>query len=263
MSFLKEPLTLGMDPFSEERISIHKKILSKKRMIRDVFNEFHFEMLRLASKHFVISKGEIELGAGVYPVKNTKPGVLATDILPASHLDRTLDAQNMDLKDESISVIYGQNCFHHFPEPELFFKEISRVLTPSGGVVLIEPHYGFFANFIYKRLFSVEGFDKKCQNWHFLPNDLPNQALGYICFIRDRAKFDQLFPSLEIVEVKPALNWMRYLLSGGLNFRQLLPNFTIPILKLLETLMMPLASQLGLHCYYVIKKKTYALAGKI
>jgi SAM-dependent methyltransferase len=256
MKFLKESLTIGMDPFSEERIAIHKTILARKRMIREVFTEFHTSMLQLTAKFLTTEKFKIELGAGVYPIKNSDPSVLATDILPASHLDRVLDAQNLDLPDNSVAVLYGQNCFHHFPQPELFFKEAARVLVPGGGIVLIEPHYGFLAAMIYKRLFSVEGYDRSYPSWSHLPNDLPNQALSYICFIRDAKKFESLFPSLEVVEVIPATNWMRYLISGGLNFKQLLPNFFIPIIRLSERILSPFASQLALHTYFIIRKRS-------
>lgn len=255
MNFIKEPLTIGMDPASEERIIIHKNILAKKLMIKDVFNEFHKTMIELAQKHFKISNDEIELGAGVYPLKNSKTGILATDIVPASHLDRVLDAQNLDIEDEKVSVIYGQNCFHHFPQPELFFKEALRVLSNEGGIILIEPHHGFFANFLYKKLFTSEGYDKNSIDWHFLNRDLPNQALSYICFVRDNKKFNELFPNLEVVEVRPATNWLRYLLSGGLNFKQLVPNSAIPLLRFFEFMLKPFSKQLALHCYFVIRKR--------
>jgi hypothetical protein len=52
-----------------------------------------------------------------------------------------------------------------------------------------------------------------------------NQALSYIVFERDRERFERLFPDLEIVEQSWIANYPRYLLSGGLNFRQLLPTF--------------------------------------
>ncbi len=255
MNFIKEPLTIGMEPFSIDRIAIHQKILNKKSMIKNVFKEFHITMLDFASQNLSLAGDEVELGAGVFPIKNTKHKVLATDILPAPHLDRTLDAQNLDLKSESISVIYGQNCFHHFPQPELFFHEASRVLKNGGGIVLIEPHFGFLSNLIYKKLFSVEGYDRNSPHWLHLENDLPNQALGYLCFVRDRTKFEAKFPKLEIVQVKPAQNWIRYLLSGGLNFRQIVPDFAVPIVKFMETILKPFAPLLALHCYFVIRKK--------
>lgn len=255
MDFIKEPLTIGMDPFSEERITIHLKILSKKRMIREVFKEFQKTMLNYAEKYLDSQHTEVELGAGVFPLKNSRPSILATDILPAPHLDRVLDAQNLDLKTNSVSVLYGQNCFHHFPQPELFFAEATRVLVPNGGIILIEPHYGFLSNLIYKRLFSVEGYSRENQDWYHLKGNLPNQALSYLCFIRDNKKFREQFPELEVVKIEPANNWIRYLLSGGLNFKQLFPDFTIPILKGIEFVLKPLDTWLALHCYFVIKKK--------
>ncbi len=244
-----------MDVFSEERFNVHRQILNRKNMIREVFVEFHRQMFAFANQYLNVGKPEIELGAGVFPLKNTRSQVLATDIISAAHLDRTLDAQNLELPDNSVSVIYGQNCFHHFPQPELFFKEATRVLIPRGGFILIEPHFGFFANIIYKRLFAQEGYDKSSPNWNYLKNDLPNQAVSFLTFVRDRKRFESLFPELEIVKIYPSPNWMRYLLSGGLNFKQLVPNFAIPIIKVGEWLLKPLAGALALHCYFVVRKK--------
>ena len=83
-----------------------------------------------------------------------------------------------------------------------------------------------------------------------------NQALSYIIFVRDRKTFEAEFPGLEIVKVAPLHNYLRYFLSGGLNFKQLLPDFMIPVLRGLETLLQPVAYVTGLHHQIVIRKKS-------
>ena len=93
------------------------------------------------------------------------PDVLATDVVPGPHLDRVLDAENMNLPDGSVRVIYGQNCFHHFPHPDRFFSELDRVLALGGGVILLEPYYGPFATFLFKRFFKTECFDNEFPLW--------------------------------------------------------------------------------------------------
>jgi len=52
-----------------------------------------------------------------------------------------------------------------------------------------------------------------------------NQALSYIVFKRDVHLFLKKYPQLELVEQKVFSNYLRYLLSGGLNFRQILPSY--------------------------------------
>jgi hypothetical protein len=51
------------------------------------------------------------------------------------------------------------------------------------------------------------------------------------------------------------LNALRYLISGGLNFRQLLPSVFEPVLRALEYASKPLAHHLSLHQVIVIRKR--------
>ena len=241
-----------------ERFQIHREALRSKKIMRGVFRDFHKQILDLDQEYFGATEGlRIELGCGVAPIKENFPFVLATDIIDAPHLDRLLDAQSMDLPDSSVRALYCQNSFHHFPRPELFLQEALRVLRIGGGVILIEPYHGRFASIIYPRLFTTEVFDKRISDWE-RPNAGPmtdaNQALSYIVYIRDKERFRGLFPELDIVHVQPLSNWLRYLLSGGLNFRQLVPDWTARPLQLTERTISPLAGTLALHYVIVLRK---------
>lgn len=257
ISYLTHPLVKDIDISGDERMIAHKKILTEKKMLQSVFGEFHRLFKSLADKHLTAVGSEVELGAGVSPIRDTYPDVIASDISHAAHLDLVLDAQNMNLDNESIAVIYGQNCFHHFPDPDLFFDELERVLITGGGCILLDPYYGPFANFIFKRLFKTEGFDRDYPEW-ITPQGPPmfgaNQALSYIVFVRDVAEFKRKHPSLEIVHRKQVNNYLRYLLSGGLNFRKLLPDALTKPLQIIETLLYPISYFLALHHVIVIKK---------
>ena len=248
-----------IDDNVDGRIAAHHATIAKKPMIAEVFREIHQLFLTLDRQFFGQVPGlRVELGAGVYPVKLSDPAVLATDVVPAPALDRILNAEAMELTDASVRAFYLQNCFHHFPHPERFFAELQRTLTVGGGAILIEPANGWLAGLIYPRLFKSEGYDKKMPGWHAAidgPMHGANQALSDIVFRRDRAQFTAQFPDLEIVYEAPLPNYVRYLVSGGLNFPQLLPTFTIPALKLLERLLMPLHRVLALHHVIVLRKR--------
>jgi SAM-dependent methyltransferase len=257
-NFLQAPEVSQVDVDSSTRLNSHKVVLQRKPMLQEVFRELHWLFLDLDRRYFRSTGGmRVELGAGVAPVRDTDPGVLATDIVESPDLDRVLDAQAMDLPDTSVHAFYGQNCFHHFPEPASFFNEVLRVVKPGGGIILIEPYHGLFASFLFKRLFRTEGFDKSMPGWN-VPMDGPmngaNQALSYVVFDRDRALFAERYPQLEIVHQAPLTNYVRYLVSGGLNFRQLAPNFLIPVLKLVEALLSPLRCHLALHHVIVVRR---------
>jgi SAM-dependent methyltransferase len=256
---LRDSSIENVDVDSEDRLVIHSKILARKPMLREVFTEFHHDFRRLDEK-FISAPGlKIEIGAGIAPIRDSYMDVLATDVVPGPHLDQVLDAENMDLPDGSVGVIYGQNCFHHFPHPDKFFGEIDRVLAPGGGVILLEPYYGPFATFLFRRLFKTEGFDKKFPSWETPlkgPMNGANQALSYIVFIRDRTEFGLKHPSLKIVHQQRATNLFKYLFSGGLNFRQLLPGSFTASIGLLEKLISPLNKWIALHHFIVIIKAT-------
>jgi len=103
-------------------------------MLTAVFRECHELMLHLDRRTFGDTTGlRIELGAGVAPIAETFPDVLATDIVPGPGLDAVLDAQALDLSDGSVRALYGQNCFHHFPDPLRFQHEFERAMAPGGG----------------------------------------------------------------------------------------------------------------------------------
>lgn len=243
-----------------ERIHVHMQVLARKRMIREVFDEFHRQMLECEHKYLTCNQSDalrIELGAGVYPIRHSDPHVLATDIVAAPHLDRVLDAQSMALADGSVRTLFAQNCFHHFPDPARFFSECLRVLAPGGGVVMIEPHDGPLAAFMYQRLFKQEYFDTRMEGWTQEvsgPMSHANQALSHIIFTRDRALYDAHFPGLPLVYHAPLANYVRYFISGGLNFRQLLPDAAIPALRMLESALRPGARMLALHHLFVLRK---------
>ncbi len=255
-----DPRLRGIDLMGPQRISKHREILVSKKMIRKVFEEIYNLCVKLEETHFGGLTGErIEIGAGTSFFRDLYPGIISTDIEADPRLDKVVDAQNMPFADESIRTLFCINAFHHFPEPRRFFTEAMRVLRPGGGCVVVDPAYGFVANFIYRRLFAVEGYDQGAKDWGYVRREqdqlIPNQALTYLVFFRDQEDFQRQFPQLKIVEKRIVPNFVRYLLSGGLNFRQLVPNFMVSFLRAVEVGLTPLHRHLGLHQVIVLKKQ--------
>lgn len=258
-SSLLDPRMVNVDLDGPERIEVHRTILTQKKMMQGVFQEFYETCLSANKRHFRGEGRLVELGAGVSFFKEVCPELFVTDIVPGKGIEKVLDAQKMDIEPQSVRAFFGMNCFHHFDAPDKFFTEVRRVLIPGGGVVLIEPFYGPVAARFYQNLHEIEHFNPSQTAW-----ETPaisgaatnaNQALSYIVFVRDRALFEKRYPDLEIVELRPLRNYLRYLCSGGLNFRQLLPNFTIPLIKAAEWLAAPLARLLALHYVIVLRKR--------
>lgn len=258
-TYLQEPRLKGVDPDSEEMLAIHSKVLYEKPMMKGVFSEFYSTCLRLDNHYFAKTNGKrVEIGAGVSFFKKKYPEIIATDIKKAPNLDMVVDAQNMPFENNSVRAIYGINCFHHFPNPNLFFKELERVLEPGCGCILIDPFYGTIARRFYRKIFDTETFDMTQKEWvneslGFMNG--ANQALSYIVFVRDKKKFESMYPNLEIVVQRPLDNYLRYLLCGGLNFRQVLPSFFSPIIRVAEFCLVPVNYIFALHHIIVIRKK--------
>ena len=256
---LTEPQIKNIDMDSHERITIHKSILKNKPLIRDVFIEF-YDTCRKYDENFFSVKGlRVELGAGSSFFKNQYPDILSTDIEPSDGLDQVVNALKMPFSDGEVRVLYAINCFHHLPDPRTFFTEANRVLAEGGGIVIIDPYYGWLARWFYRRLFKAEHFNENQVDWktptaEHGPMHGANQALSYIVFVRDREQFATEFPQFIIVEQRTFLNYIRYVFSGGLNFRQLAPTFLGPLLRLLEWVFSPLSGILALHHVIVIKK---------
>ena len=256
-SIFKEPELLDVNVDSIEFLNSQRMVLKRKDQFKRVLIEFYQRIVNIKQKCFKVDGRIIEIGSGISFLNEYIPTLEKTDIKPDPALDRTLDAMNMDLPNSSTKLLIGINCFHHFPDAKKFFTECIRVLKPGGGVILIEPYYGVLSAILYKRLFKTESFDKNQKGW-ILPQSAmigANQALSYIVFVRDKKLFMDLFPELEIIEVAPLNNGIRYLVSGGLNFKQLFPNRLFSVFRVIEIVLTPIIYLWGLHQIVVIRKK--------
>ena len=84
-----------------------------------------------------------------------------------------------------------------------------------------------------------------------------NQALSWMVFVRDRKRFETLFPGLQ-VETFDFTPWFAYLISGGVTMRDLIPHFMVPLLLGVERLLSPLRPLLALHWHIRIRRKVRA-----
>lgn len=257
-TWLAEPRLAGVDVDGADLVRVHRRVLSEKPLTRAVFVEIYRTCLEADRRHFRGEGVRVEIGAGSSFFKEVCPGLVSTDVKPAEGLDMVVDAQSMPFADGSVRAVFGIHCFHHLPEPRRFLAELERVLRPGGGCVLVEPYYGPLAAAFYKRAFETEGFDPTQRAWE-TPVEGPmrgaNQALSYIVFVRDAALLAERHPGLEVVERRPLTNWIRYLASGGVNFRSLAPGWAGPVLGGVEAAAAPLARWLALHHVIVLRRR--------
>ena len=254
---LAEPRLEGIDVDRPDLIEVHREILATKPLTRRVFLELYRTCLDADLRHLRGDGLRIEIGAGSSFLKTVSPGILTTDIKPSAGLDMVVDALRMPFAAQSVRAVFGIHVFHHLSDPDRFFRELTRVLRPGGGCVLIEPYHGWLARLFFRHVFETETFDSTQSHWAATaegPMRGANQALSYIVFVRDAQKFVESYPELEVVERRPLSNWPRYLLSGGLNFRSLAPGWSNSALRGAEAAMSPLARWLALHHLIVIRR---------
>ncbi len=257
--WLAEPSIRGVDPDSPQYTIAHREILRRKRVLRTLYVRFYQQCYAADHQYFGTCPGlRLEIGSGAGLIKEVFPDVLTSDLKPLPFIDLVARSEDLPLRDESLRAIYAINVFHHLPRPRQFFAEALRVLHPGGGVVLIEPHYGLTARILFKYLHPRENYDLNPPTWERMGSVGPmanaNQALSYVVFVRDRTTLSREFPQLELLQDEPHTHLL-YVLSGGLNFKQLVPNALTGAVVSLERWLSPLNSLLAIQHTVVLRKR--------
>lgn len=240
-----------------ESMQLAVKNIKAKKCLRDIYTETYQMMYELSNRLLKLEgKKALELGSGGGFMKDLYPNITTSDVIESGNVDMVIDAQNLPFKDGELDVIYAMHVIHHIPDVTKFLSEAQRTLHSGGGIVLVEPYWGPFAEFLYKNV-HPEPFDKKAKDWfvHSGGNmSGSNQALSYLMLKRDREKFDKMFPNLKVVYDKP-FNCMRYIATGGVWLKPKLPSFMFTVLKYLEKFFSPLMYIFGIHHIFVLRKE--------
>ena len=80
-----------------------------------------------------------------------------------------------------------------------------------------------------------------------------NIAIPTLVFWRHREAFGRRFPELHVVR-RQRLDMVVMPLSGGFERRRLIPLFLVPVARVLERVLAPLAPWLAFRCFLVIEK---------
>jgi SAM-dependent methyltransferase len=255
--FLLDPRVAALDPDSRDFSLAHRRVLLEKPLVQELFRHFYRACRELDERYLSGSGLRIEIGSGSGFMRESYPDVVTSDVKPLPFVQLVCRGERMPLRRASVRALYAINTFHHLPDPRAFFAELQRILAEGGGVVLIEPYHGPLARWVFRRLHASESFDERAPGWEAVPGAGPftraNQALSYIVFERDRREFERRYPGLQVVADVPHTH-LRYLLSGGVNFRQLVPDFAGGLVGLAERALSPLDRVLALQHTIVLRK---------
>ena len=212
------------DPRTTER---RREIIQTNRFLWRIYDDWY----RSIAARVPAGEGRVlELGSGAGFLGKYIPGLIATEVFACPGLDLVMDARQMPFAPQSLKAIAMVDVFHHIPDAGAFLHEAERTLRPGGAMVMIEPWVSGWSKLIYTHLHH-EPFVPDAKEWSF-PSSGPlsgaNGALPWMVFERDRAKFEREFPSLKIREVAPFMPF-RYLVSGGVSMRPLMPEALYPV----------------------------------
>jgi SAM-dependent methyltransferase len=231
-NFLAHPLTRGLDIDDPRTTLLRREIIREKGFLRLIYEEWYRSLIA------VLPAGDgavLELGSGAGFLGEVLPGVITSDVFYVPNIGMAADAQRLPLADGSLRGIVMSDVLHHIPEPRRFFAEAARCVRPGGVVTMIEPWVSPWSRWVY-RCFRHEPFRPDAAEWE-LPRGGPlsgaNGALPWILFHRDRGKFRGEFPEWDIAEIRPMMPF-RYLLSGGVSMRNLMPGWTFGMWQAVE-----------------------------
>ena len=231
---------------------LHAKIIWRKLFLRKLYTDFYAEF-----KNIINASGGrllVELGSGGGFIKNVMPDIKTSDVVLLPNIDLNLSADNMPFKDASVDGFFLLDVLHHIGEPFSFLKEAERCLKIGGKIVMIEPANTIWGRFIYKN-FHHEAFNPLA-GWSLKNGEngfMANGALPWIIFIRDNTEFAREFPGLKIKKLRFHTP-LRYLISGGVSMRQLLPSFSYSLIKAIEFILAPLNRYIGMFSTIEIQK---------
>ena len=231
----------------------HAEIIREKVFLKRIYIDFYGKIKAAIGEPE--GKYIVELGSGGGCIKEVISNAVTSDVIDLPAVDMAFSAEQMPFGNSSVDAICMIDVLHHIKKPRSFFTEAQRCLKKGGKVVMIEPANTLWGRFIYKN-FHHESFDTKA-GWETDktgPLSDANGALPWIIFQRDRNIFQNEFPNLKIVDINYHTP-LRYIISGGLIFRQLLPTLTYRLIVGLENCLSPFGRWLGMFETIVLEKQ--------
>jgi SAM-dependent methyltransferase len=251
---LAHPLTRGRDIDDPATTVLRRTIVHGKPFLKRIYEEWYQAIADCLPD---IPGRVLELGSGAGFLADYVPGLITSEIFHCAHVRLVLDGQLLPIANKSLRGIAMINVLHHVPDTRAFLMEAARCLRPGGVIAMIEPWVSPWSNLIYTRLHH-EPFETHVSDWRHSSNGPlsgANGALPYIVFKRDQDIFESAFPDLQVSTIQPFMPF-RYLVSGGVSMRTLMPGLTFPIWTLLERWMKPQMDRWAMFALLAIIKRT-------
>lgn len=254
MSFLHEPRLKGVAVGSPEFFRTQNDLIAQRPALRHCYDVWYRTLLDdPVVKNAPRDARFLELGSGGSRLKEHDTRIITSDVSPGI-AEMVVDARKLPFPDDSLHAIFLTHVFHHIPDVSRFLHEAERVLVPGGIVGMIDVAATPFARFFFSN-FHPEPFAPQ-SDWKFEQSDSmmdSNQALTWIVFERDLARYQREHPGLQLEE-KRWLPWLPYLLSGGVTRRDVLPSVIVPAIIRTDRALRGLYPLFALHWFIRLRK---------
>ena len=251
-SILAHPLTRGRSIDDPVTTDLRRSIITSKPFLRAIYEDWYQSILtRIPDSEGAV----LELGSGAGFFQQFVPDVITSEVFECPGVQLVADAQNLPFSDGELRAIVMTDVLHHIPNVAAFFREATRCLRSGGAVIMVEPWVSPWSRLIYTHLHH-EPFEPEVEQWDFPakgPLSDANGALPWIVFDRDRKRFEEEFPHLKIKEVRPMMPF-RYLVSGGVSMRALMPGWTTPLWKTIERACEPQMKRLAMFSLISLRR---------
>jgi SAM-dependent methyltransferase len=246
--WLAHPLTVGLDIDDPATTAIRRQIIAENHFLRRIYEDWY----RLIAEAVPAMPGAaLELGSGAGFLKHYLPDALASELFICPDIHLVLDAHALPFRSATLRAIVMTNVLHHLARPRTFLGEAARCVRSGGVLAIVEPWVTPWSRLIYNHLHH-EPFVPDALSWEFPaagPLSGANGALPWILFERDRSIFAREFPQWTIQTVRPFMPF-RYLVSGGVSMRPLMPEWAYPLWSALESTL----ERFGMFAFIVLKR---------
>jgi SAM-dependent methyltransferase len=254
--WLAYPLTRGLDLDDPHTTELRRQVLRGKPFLHRLYCEWYSAIAGALPPR---PGGVLELGSGAGFLKEWIPGLITSETFYCAGIDAVLDGQELPIADCALRAVVMTDVLHHIPKVRRFLREAARCVRPGGRVVMIEPWVSAWSRVVYTR-FHHEPFQPAAAEWEFPavgPLSGANGALPWIVFERDRAQFEREFPEWKLALVRPMMPF-RYLLSGGISLRSLMPACTFGLWRGVEGLLSRWMSRIAMFVQIVLERRELA-----
>jgi SAM-dependent methyltransferase len=249
---LEHPLSAGLGVDAPQTTELRRRIIETKPFLRRLYEDWYAEIVAALPPPPGLV---LELGSGAGFLSRFVPDLITSDIMPVTGMAVALDASALPFGSGGLRAVVMTDVFHHLSACRQFLREAARCVRPGGRVVMIEPWVTRWSRFVFTTLHH-EPFDPDARTWEFAssgPLSGANGALPWIVFDRDRDTFEREFPEWRIRAVRSFMPF-RYLLSGGVSLRSLMPAWSYGFWRSVERVLGPMNPHAAMFAVIVLDR---------